>query len=54
MGSLAGGHGKAYGLNFHRFGGTHVCNQKGALPFSQPYLKPKSLSTLQRSILRHA
>lgn len=43
MGNLAGEQGKDDDLNFHRFGGRHVCNQKGALPFSLPYLKPKSV-----------
>lgn len=39
MGNLAGEQGKNYGLNFHRFGGRHVCNQKGTLPFPLPYLQ---------------
>ena len=42
MGSLAGEQGKEYDPSFHRFGGRHVCNQKGTLPFSLPYLKPQS------------
>lgn len=45
--------GKDDDLNFHRFGGRHVCNQKGALPFSLPYLIAV-VCTLQRGVLRRA
>lgn len=53
-GKLAGKQGKDDGLNFHRFGGRRVCNQKGASPALVTTLPKAKACTLQRGVLRHA
>lgn len=52
MGNLAGEQGKVYSLSFHRLGGKRAFNQRGALPFSLPYLTAE-VCRLQRGIQRH-